>query len=547
MSKSKRKASVVVLCLLASILMSVLIGCNSESATSGNQAQPQQKEAEPKTGGTITIGYAAEPETLDVLQTGSSAVDEISGFMGGSLLYSDPATREVKPYLAESYKISEDGKTWTFTIRSGVSFHDGTPLTAKTIKETYDRILAPDSHAGGRAMIDAVKSVKAPDDRTLILELKEPSAPLLQNLTSPGWLQPLSMKAVDKYGADYGRHPMGIGPWKFESWQTGQSITFARNEAFHWPQPTIKNQGPPRAEKLVVKFIKDNQTRIAALDSGSIDIATTVSAKDVKKYRNNPQYEVLEQMQLGLGLYVTMNMKNPIFQDIQVRKALNMAINKEAIIQAALQGEGIVAHGPLPPTIFGYDKSAEEYGYKYNPEEAKKLLDAAGWKANADGIREKDGNPLALTLLSKERSSKEAQLIQAMLGEIGVKTKIETMEPGALLAAAAGGKFEMVLQSYTAIDPDILYIFWHSSQADGGYNFASLKDDKLDALAVKGRTTMDTEARKQIYAEAQKYMVDQAYIVPVYINKQFTVVNRRVKGIRYENDGYLFNDSWVDR
>ncbi|MED1793712.1 MULTISPECIES: ABC transporter substrate-binding protein [Brevibacillus] len=523
-------------------------GSSSRQASGDTAASGKQESGAPVSGGTITVAFDREPDTLDVHKsTGASVVDEIAQFMGGSLVYMDPVSHEVKPYLAESYKISEDGKTWTFTIRSGITFQDGTPFTAGAYKATLDRILDPKTDAKSTiALIDAIKEVKAPNDQTLVLELKEPFAPLMLNLTVNGWLQPLSLQAIEKGGADYGRNPVGLGPWKFESWQPGESITFTRNDQFKWPEDFYTNKGAVHPDKLVAKFIKNRQTMMAALDSGSIDVATLVPAKDAKKYKDNEKFEVLEQMKTGMGMYLNMNQKTEILQDLQVRQALNMAINKEAIIQSALQGEGVPAYGPLPPTIMGYDKEVESYGYKYNVEEAKKLLDAAGYVPNASGVREKDGKAMQFTLLSVESKSKESQLVQAMLGELGIQVKINTMEPGAMMEAELKGEFDLAVGGYSYFDPDILYLFFHSNQI-GGFNYASIKDDTFDQLVVKGRNTIDPEERKKIYAEAQKRMVEQAYIVPIYVDKQFTVVNKRVKGVGYNIDRLQLNDSWVSQ
>ncbi|MGG1663641.1 ABC transporter substrate-binding protein [Brevibacillus sp. NRS-1366] len=542
MLKIKRGFRGITFVLLAALLMSLVIGC-SQASPAPKPNQPQS-EAKPKTGGTITMAFPMEPDTLDAhTSTGADTIATLP--MGGSLLTKDPATHEYKPNLAEEYKVSEDGKTLTFKIRSGVTMHDGTPVTAKTFKETFDRILDPKTAAKtSRIFLAAVKSVKAPDDQTLILELERPVAPLLGNISTTV-LQPLSMKAIEKYGEQYGRNPVGMGPWKFESWQAGQSITLVPNKDYKGHDQRFEYQGPPRPDKLVIKFIQDPQTMLSALNSGTIDVAWNVPAKDIKKYRNNEKYEVLDVLRTGLGLMVGMNLKNDLFQDIQVRKAINMLVNKEAIVQSVLLGEGVIANGPLSPYMLGYDKGVEEYGYKYNLDEAKKLLDAAGWKINGEGVREKNGNTISLNLLSTVQYNKDAQLIQSMLGEAGIKVSIQNLEPVAQMEAALKGNFDLVMTSYVYTDPDILSGFFHSSL--GGYNFAGINDPKLDDLIIKGQSTYDTEARKQIYAEAQKYMVEQAYIVPVYVAKQFTVVNKRVKGVKLVEETPMFNDAWVDQ
>lgn len=542
---------------MLSLSVSLLAGCGGSTTTSSTPAStapsaetPAASGAAPKKGGTITIGIKDEPDQLDIQKTGMAVANQIAGNLGGGLVTQDPETLEFKPYLAESWKVSEDGKTWTFAIRSGVKFHDGTPLTAKSFADTYRRALDPATAAKvAGSNLSEVAFVEAPDDKTLVLTLKEPFAPLLQYLSDPGWLQPLSMAAIQKAGDKYGRQPVGVGPWKFDSWEDGQSISFVRNEDFNWADPIAKNQGAVYPDKLVYKFISENQTMLAALESGSIDIASKIDAKDVKKYKDNPKYEVKEMLRNGLGLFIMMNTRKPVFQQLEVRQALNKAINKEAIMKAVIQGEGVVAYGPLPPSLFGYDENVKEYGYSYQVDEAKSLLEKAGYQKNAQGIFEKDGKPLTLEILAQTGTwAQAAQLIQAMLKDVGVEVKIVTLEWGALVDTATKGNFDMTLMGYTLNDPDVLYLFLHSSQIANGLNFSAVHDEKLDALLVKGRTTVDSAARKEVYTEIQKYVVEQAWWVPLYTEKQFNVVRKPVEGVRiHPLRGLMYQDSWVNQ
>ncbi|NRS46423.1 ABC transporter substrate-binding protein [Brevibacillus sp. HB2.2] len=538
MKKNNRKAYSVFLGGFVTLCLFLVVGCSTQTTVPAEQ----QESAKPKSGGTITVAYPYEPDTLDAhMSAGSAGV--YTWLLGGSLLYKDPASNEYKPSLASDYKISEDGKTWTFTIRSGITFHDGTALTAKSFKETFDRALNPQTKAKTAAEVMApIKSVKAPDDQTLVLELHEPNTAFLDSLGNY-ITQPLSWKAIEKAGEDYGRSPVGVGPWKFESWNTGEGVTYVRNEAFQWGEPYYENQGPPRADKLVIKAIADSQLRLSALESGAIDVATEIPVKDAIYYRNNSKYQVIERLRPGLGLLMEMNLKRPPFQDIQVRKAFHMLVNKEAIVQAVTQGEGEVAHMPLSPSTLGYDKSLEKYGYAYNVAEAKKLLDDAGWKVNGSGVREKDGKPLSLNLLSTADFDKEAQLLQAMLGEAGIHIMIQNLEIGGYMQEVIKGNFDVTLISGAYDDPDILYFYFHSS---GAYNLSGVKDDKLDALLLKGRTTFQTNARKQVYMDAQKQLIEQAYVVPLYYDKAFTVINSRIKGVKWTSVMPTYNDSWIE-
>ncbi|MED1918344.1 ABC transporter substrate-binding protein [Bacillus thuringiensis] len=532
--------------LLMGVLVFSIVGCSSAPtpATDGKQANQPAKNSQPKKGGTITMGYQMEPDTLDPQKTSMPAGNFIGGMLGGALLILDPVTFELKPHLAESYTISDDGKTMTFKIRPGVKFHDGTPLTAEVFKQSYERALDPKTASPVTGPdVSSIKSISAPDDSTLIFHLDEPSASLLSNLSYSGYQQPISIEARNKFGNELGRNPVGVGPWKFESWKTGESITLVRNDEYKWAAPFALNQGPVRPDKFVLKFIQDDQTMMAALDSGTIDIAA-VPPKDAKKYKDHKDFTVLEGMQPA-EYFIGMNLENEILQDVRVRKALNLAINKDALIIADLQGEGVPVYGPIPPTMIGYDAAVEQYGYKYNAEQARQLLDEAGWNLNAQGIREKDGKTLSLTMLI-ENTNPGHQLVQSMFKEIGVELHIQKYESATAHEQVLKGEFDLFSTGHGSVDPDILNLLLHSSQI-GGLNFFRLSDQQLDNLLDKGRTTTDQAQRQQVFADIQKRIVEQAYWIPLYSAKTFVVVSNRIQGVKPNPlASLIIQDMWVN-
>lgn len=550
------KKSLLAMGMLA-LFMFVLAACSSdngdtskepEKENGGNEGNEEEKgnesDATPTAGGKITVGFPEEPNSLDMHKTGMVVAYAIGTNFGGTLLTVDPETLEVLPNLAEDYDVSEDGKTITLQIKSGVTFHDGSPLTAQSFKDTFERAMNPDTGSVlSGSLLVAVKEIRVPDELTLEIELNEPSAPFLLNLAS-GYLQVISTEAIEVHGEDYGKNPVGVGPYQFKNWETGQSILLTKYEDFNWPESFYENKGSAYPDELEFKFIKDYQTKLAALDSGSIDIAMNVEAKDVARYRDNDKFEVKELERQGIGSFIEMNIENDKLKDPNLRKALNMAINKEVIIQAVIDGEGSVANGPLSPNIFGYDPEVENYGYKYNQDEAVGLLESAGWSKNANGVMEKDGEELRLELLTTEADNQKAQIIQAMLKEIGIEINIQSMEQATLIEKAGEGDFELSFLSYSYNDPDVLYMLFHSSQI-GGLNHTRVNNADLDALLEQGRTEMDLEKRKEIYIQAQKIIVDEAYWTPLYTDKVFHVINKRVHNVKNSPSALLYHDSWV--
>jgi peptide/nickel transport system substrate-binding protein len=551
---AKTRLTKIFLLLTILVLSFVLmIGCSSGTSSSGNDSSSNsdknksEEASEPQSGGTVTIASMLEPDTLDVHKTAMSIAGLVTSHIGGTLLAINPETNDLEPYLAEEYNVSEDGKTITFKIRQGVTFTDGTKLTAQVFKDTFDRILNPETGATVAAsLIAGIQSTSAPDDQTFVIELSAPSAPFLRNLASQGYLQPVSIAAIEKQGDDYGRNPLGAGPFIFKEWVTGQSITLERNKDFKWPKAFTENQGIAYPDQMVYKFIADEQTMLAALDSGSIDVAMNVSPKNVQKYRNNPNYYVLEAERQGLGLFLEMNLEDEVLSDINVRKAINMAINKDAIIKAVLSGEGTPAFGPIPATIFGYDSKVENYGHKLNKDEAVSLLESSGYTKNSNGMMEKDGKELAFELSIMAQHNQAGQMVQAMLKEVGINVNIQSMEAGTLIEKVSQGEYDLSFLAYSYADPDILSLLFHSSQI-GGLNHVRVKNPELDGLLDKGRTTIDPEERKQVYARIQEIIVENAYWAPIYAEKVFYVVNSRVKNVKLEGVTIEFHDSWVQQ
>ncbi|MCT6902534.1 MAG: ABC transporter substrate-binding protein [Lactobacillus sp.] len=540
---SKNTWSKIFLGILIIALMGVTIGCTAdggkEKAHNGSESGDSK---EPQHGGTITIAIDSEPDTLDVHKTLSGiASSNIVNFVGMGLLSMDPETKALEPGLAESYTISDDKKTWTFKLRKDVTFQDGTPLTAQKYKETIERMLEPEHQAATAASFYVgLSGAEAPDDETLILHFDLPASSILTYLSLPAYAQPMPVELINQVGAEYGRKPVGVGPWKVTEWKTGESIKLVKNDAFNWGESFYKNQGAPYLDEIEFRFIKDAQTVKAALESGAVDIAYNLNGKVAKTFRDNSKYEVLEVLNTG-QTFLGMNLQDSRFQDLAVRRAISTAINKEVIVKTALQGEGIVAYSPLAESIFGFDPASKDYDYKYNVKEAKKQLEDAGWAENGEGVREKNGQKLSVNLMIRETRTLEGQLIQSMLGEVGIEVKIQQLEGGAYYEAAGNKSYDILLGQYSDIDPDILYFLFHSTQSGNNY---SINDAKIDDLLVKGRSTFDMDERAAIYKEVQKLIMEQAYIVPLYVQKNFTVVNSKVKGAKY-SDRLLLNDAWI--
>lgn len=515
-----------------SLISALITGALLLSACSGSapSSQDPANGGGVRGGGTITVGISDEPDTLDPQLSGLAVVSSFTSMIGGTMLAQDPQSKDYVCYLCESFEVSADGLTWTFKLKQAAKFSDGTPLKAQDWKYTFDRAKDPATKAkNAGALVKQVKSVEATGDYDLKITLDQPFAPFKDALTT-GWLVPLQKAAMEK--PDAGRNPVGAGPFMLDEWKSGDRIVLKKNPEFKWAPAFYKNKGPVNYDQIIYRIIPEEATRIASLESGDIDV-TGVNYQNVDRFKNDGKYDIMSLKRQGLGLFILFNMDRPEFQEIKLRQAINAGINRDAIVKSVLRGFGKPAYGPLPEVFFGYDPGVEQAGPKYDPALAKKLLTEAGYAPGADGIMAKNGKPLTLTMFTMTSGTwkQTAELVQAQLKEVGINLDVQPYEWATLTAGLTNGKHDMSLMGYTYSDPDVLFLFAHSSQVGQGINWGRIKDSKLDQLIEAGRTATDAAKRAQAYKDVQALMIDQAYWAPIYNEEQFTAVNKRVSGV----------------
>jgi len=486
----------------------------------------------------LTIGE--NPETLDPHKASLAVESDILMQLGATLLDYGP-DQKFYPYLAEEYSISEDGRVWSFKIRKGITHHDGTPFNAKTYKKNLERAAAAETTSPmAGSYLSLVEKIETPTDYDLIIYLKMPFLPFAFYLADP-FLQPISQAALNKYGLDYGQHPVSVGPFKLKKWKSGQEIVLERNENFKYNPSYYKNAGPMKFKELVYKIIPEKVTTIAALETGKVDVAG-IPVEDRQRFVKEQKFNLFTQYHSGVSLYIVMNVSRPPFDDIRVRRAVNHAINKQNVINASIDGWGVPAYGPAAPLMKGYSKTVEELGYKYDPVKAKKLLKEAGWvDKDGDGIVEKDGRSFEVNLWTQplETWMLAAEILQAQLREVGMAVNINSFELGTLLESLTHGDHDMSLMGYTwTADCDILYFYYHSSQLGSGPNYCQVHSDILDNLLLKARQSPNEKAGNEYYRQVQEYIVKQAIIAPIYIAKRMSAANKRVRQIRLHPGGY---------
>jgi len=501
-------------------------------------------EAGPAVGGKVVMNFEMEVDTLDISKAmGGMNVLE---YIGASLLALDPETLEVVPYLAESWTVSDDGLVYEFKLRDDVTFHNGTPLTAEDYVWTIQRMMDPEIGSNcGFLVYSSVSEAEAVDEHTLRITLSAPDYYFIYKMTMSSCQQPMSKAYAEEVGDEgLATNPIGVGPFRFASWEPGVKVVLERNPDFVWGPPHTHG-GPPYIETLEIHGIVDHATRLAALEAGEMDL-TEITSEDVERLLSTGQFQILELLPGSGADSVFMNVSKPPFDDIRVRRALNMAIDRDLLIEVMFAGDAEPMTGILSEGTIGYCPDAAEIGYTYDLGRAKELMAEAGYTPGPDGMLEKDGEPLVLVMPVYSFVEKLSVLVQEQLKALGVQVKLEQGETNAVYADAMAGNFDLFLSGFLYQDASLLE-WMFSSKNIGAYNFSQLSDPKMDELLTTMMTTADPETSLQAACDVQVYAVEQAYTVPLYVAKLQTAISNDLKGVVWFRYGvYELFDAYLE-
>ena len=483
--------------------------------------------------GVLIVGQIAEPKALDPAAV--TAVNDFRILMNvyDGLVRYKQGTLEVEPALATDWTISEDGTEYTFKLREGVKFHDGTDFNADAVVFNFERMLKDDHpfHNTGpfplAFFFSAVDKVEALDPMTVKFTLNAPYAPFLSNLAYPTGLI-VSPAAVEKFGTDFGRNPSGTGPFKFAEWRSNEAVVVEANPDY-WG-------GAPALNAVVFRPITDANTRTAEMLAGGIDLMVEVPPVALSEFQGDA-YRIYEQAGPHLW-FLILNAKEGPFADKRVRQAANYAINKEAIVNDVLEGTADVAAGPTPPAFaWAYDDTLSPY--PYDPDKARALLKEAG----AEGAK--------LTFYVTEGGSgmldpiAMGTAIQADLQAVGLEVKIETYEWNTFLGQVnpgLEGKADMAEMAWMTNDPDTLPFLALRTDAwpdKGGFNSGYYSNPKVDELLEAARVATDQAERATLYKQMQEIVHDDAPWVFVANWKQNAVTSAQVENFRLEPSFFL--------
>ncbi|WP_431300686.1 ABC transporter substrate-binding protein [Tabrizicola sp. BL-A-41-H6] len=496
-------------------------------------AQDYTPDPAAKPGGTITITYKDDVATLDPAIGYDWQNWSMIKSLFDSLMDYVPGTTELRPGLAESYEISEDGLTYTFKLRPGVKFHNGREMTAEDVKYSLDRVTNPETQSPGAGFFGAIagfeaagpgglSGVEVVDPTTVKITLSRPDATFL-HVMALNFASVVPKEAVDEAGADFGKKPVGTGAFKLAEWTLGQRLVFEKNADYWRP-------GVPFLDSVVFEVGQEPVVALLRLQNGEVDVPGDgiPPAKFMEVMADPAQAQhVVQGGQLQTG-YITLNVKTPPFDKLEVRKAVNMAINKDRITQI-INGRAIPATQPLPPSMPGYTEGYA--GYPYDVEGAKKLLADAGLA---------DGFETDLYVMNTDPNPRIAQAIQQDLAAIGIKANIQNLAQANVIEAGGAGTAPMIWSGGMAWiadfpDPSNFYgpILGCAGAGEGGWNWSKFCDESLDAKAVAADSMFDpakSADRLKAWSDVYMAVMEQAPWVPVFNEERYTMKSERMGG-----------------
>lgn len=485
--------------------------------------------------GVLTIVQGTEPDTLDNARTILGASYAVFSQIYDTLVVpsSPTATAQFAGEIAKSWTVSKNGLVYTFAIRPGLRFSNGDPLNAAAVAFTFNRIMSPATKSPALGEIGPISKAAATGPLQVTVTLSQPFAYELSDLSSAyaGIEDP---KAVQSEGAQYGRSPVGSGPFMVKSWISGESITLVPNPYYHGFESYVANHGQPHLKALRFIFIPNTESQIAALQSGEANLIEYLPSQNYGQFKSSPAFHVQPFPGLDLNYLEFKDAKHANgsvylpapFNSVLVRRAVGFAIDSQGVLSAANFGLGQVEYGLVPAGMDAYDPALKSIGFHYDPALARKLLTQAGWKAGPGGVRYKDGRPLTdvLWVYAGDPYTADGQIIVNELNAVGFKATLQALPIATLIAEITTGHFNMNLVGLGGSNSSI----FNTMLSLEGTGFPA---PPLLKMLTRAAATQNAQARIRLYDQAQVYVLQNAYMVPIYSDSSVAMWASNVHGV----------------
>ncbi|MGY5011796.1 ABC transporter substrate-binding protein [Streptomyces sp. 900105755] len=520
--------------LTTSVLLTACGSGDDGSGGGGGQA---------KSGGTLTFAVGSDAGCVDPQQVGSNDTIYSVRQIVDSLTDQDPKTGKIVPWLAKSWDISADATTFTFHLRSGVTFSDGSKLTAQVVKDNFDAV--PDLGALGtlaEGYLSGVKSTTVVDPLTVKVTFKQPNAQFLQATSthSLGIESSASVKKSPQHKCSDG--VVGSGPFVLKQYVQNQSVTLGRRTGYDWGSSLWSKKGEAYLDKLVFKVVPEAGVRAGSLQSGQVDAISSVGKANEAALKGG-QVTLQSRANPGVVFGLGLNNSRPLLKVAKVRQAISAAVDRKQIADTVYPTGTQPATSILAHTTPDYTDLSSDLAL--DTAKAKSLLDSAGWKAGSDGIRTKDGQKLTLTISwfpNAATNQPALELVQQQLKSVGIDVVLKQLPVTQFATTIQSGDFDVVWGNTTRADPDIL----RSSFSTRLGNFYHLPSGSLDTALSAQAATTDTAKRKQLVAQAQKLIVQNAYNVPVVELQTQLGVSKKVHDLAFDSGSRIqLHDTWI--
>ncbi|MEM7249626.1 MAG: peptide ABC transporter substrate-binding protein [Acidobacteriota bacterium] len=506
----------------------------------------------PDRGNRFVVGLQQEPDKLNTMLNAMVTGTYINQTIYGYFAKFDEAMELIPELITEiptlaNGGISADGLTYTYKLRPGVLWHDGQPFTSADVTFTAEVVLNTNHEIETRLPYDRIDRMETPDEHTVVFHLKEPYAPFVTELLVTSHLLPRHL-LEEHVGLGFGnlpfhRAPVGLGPFKFKEWNSGSSITVVRNDDY-W-------RGKPGLDEITFRFIPDSNTLFLELQAGGIDLLDNA---DTDK---NDQLEAMN----GIAVYRTpalqwehldINNEDAILEDVRVRQAVQLAIDREEIAREVYRGIWSPAHGDVHPDLPWYNPEVEKH-VRFDPEAAKALLDEAGWTPGRDGIREKDGQRLKISISTTSGRNLRIlteEVLQHHMRRVGIELEIQNHQSTVFFAPYESngvlkrGKYQLGMYAWiTSPDPN-RHSLYHSSQVPppSGQNSPRYRSARMDELLDAGLREVDPAKRKAIYDEVQVLLATELPMTPLVWRTEVDATDSRLQN--FKPNRTQVGDSW---
>lgn len=489
---------------------------------------------------TLNAGTAIEPNTLNPLLLTESIENDLDRLVFNGLTVLD-AHNAIQPDLAATVPtlanggISKDGKTVTYHLRRNVRWQDGVPFTSRDVKFTWQAVMNPNTLVGNRIPYDEVARVDTPGPYTVVFHLKRKYAPFVIEAFNSSTIENivpahLLAKYHDLNRIPFNSSPVGTGPYRIVRWLRGDRIEFTANRGYF--------KGAPKIAHIVIHEIPQENTGINELRSHEIQWYPYISEASYNILKGVPGIKIVITPQNAYrAIYI--NTESPILSDVRVRRAIAYAVDKKMLVEKVTHGTGAVATEDIPNFMWAYDADVPQYNY--DPVRAQALLDAAGWRAGPDGIRMKNGRPLALGLALRQGAAGDASMavaVQSSLRAVGIKVSIKTY-PGSMLFALGStgvldpGKYDLDISGFTSPgDPDDSAELTCANRPPNGFNWTRYCSPQMDALQSQALTTYDRAARKAAYAKIEALLANDVPYVFIYYQPQISAIDPALQNFK---------------